>query len=258
MISLSFLFDNFIPMTLLLISFFAWVLTILAPCVLPLLPIILSGSIENPDDKKWPFVIIASLALSMIVFSIFLKATTFFISVPQSFWAMFSGWLIVWLWIITVFPDLWKKLSSKLWLDKKSNEAFSTSTQASGNKKNILMWLSLGPVFTSCSPTYALILAIILPASFLVWIINLVAYALWLSFVLILIAFFGQKIVSKLKIFADPKSKFKKILWIIFILVWLAIFTGFDKQVEIFMIEKWYFIDTTSFENSLLEKHSEY
>lgn len=240
-------------MLLLIISFFAWVLTILAPCVLPLLPIILAWSVEE-NNKKWPYIIIASLAISMIVFSILLKATTFFIWVPQSFWAMFSGGLIFWLWIITIFPDLWKKMSSKIWLDKKSSEAFSSSTIVKWNKKNILMWLSLWPVFTSCSPTYALILAIILPASFFVWLLNLVSYAFWLSFVLLLIAIFWQKIVSKLKIVANPKSKFKKILWIIFLLVWVFIFTGFDKKFESFLIEKWYFIDTSSFENDILKK----
>lgn len=80
-------------MLLLIISFFAWVLTILAPCALPLLPIILAWSVEE-NNKKWPYIIIVSLAISMIVFSILLKATTFFIWVPQSFWAMFSGGLI--------------------------------------------------------------------------------------------------------------------------------------------------------------------
>lgn len=239
-------------MILIILSFFSWVLTVLAPCVLPLLPIILAWSLEE-NNKKWPYIIIASLAVSMVLFSILLKATTIFIWVSQSFWAMFSGGLIVSLWIITIFPDLWKKVSYKLWFDKKSNETFSSSTTLSWNKKNILMWFSLWPVFTSCSPTYAIILAIILPASFLVWLLNLVAYALWLSTILLLIAIFWQKLVSKLKIVADPKSKFKKVLWIIFLIVWLAIFTWFDKKVETKLIEKW-FVWLGAFEEKLLEK----
>lgn len=239
-------------MILLIISFFAWVLTILAPCVLPLLPIILAGSLED-NNKKWPYIIIASLAISMILFSILLKTTTLFITVSPRFWAMFSGWLIIWLWIITLFPDLWSKISTKLGFENKSSEALQKSTQTQWYKKNILTGFALWPVFTSCSPTYALILAIILPAWFAFGLINLIMYALWLSVMLLLIAIFWQRIVSKLKIVANPKWYFKKILAIIFIIIWLAIFTGTDKKIETYLISNGYFIDLNEFENGLIK-----
>ncbi|MDP2090449.1 MAG: cytochrome c biogenesis protein CcdA [Candidatus Gracilibacteria bacterium] len=239
-------------MILLIISFIAGVLTILAPCVLPLLPIILAGSIDD-NSKKGPYIIIASLAISMILFSILLKATTFFITLPQSFWSMFSGGLIIGLGIITLFPDLWKNITYKLGIENKTNEVFSKSTQSKGYKKSILMGFSLGPVFTSCSPTYALILAIILPAGFLFGLLNLVMYALGLSTMLLLIALFGQSIVSKMKIVANPKGYFKKILAIIFIIVGIAIFTGYDKKIESFLIGNGYFIDLSNFEESLID-----
>lgn len=240
-------------MLLLIVSFIAGALTILAPCVLPLLPIILAWSLEE-NNKKWPYIIIASLAISMILFSIILKSSTLFIKVPQSFWSMFSGWLIIWLWIVTLFPDLWKKASLKLWLDSKSNNALYKSSQSTWYRKSILIWFSLWPVFTSCSPTYALILAIILPAWFLFGLLNLFMYALWLSSMLLLIVLFWQSIVSKLKILANPKSNFKKILALVFIIVWLFIFTWYDKKIESFLIWNWYFFDLSNFENWLIEK----
>ena len=39
-------------MTLLLISFIAGVLTILAPCILPLLPVIVGGSLDGGETSK--------------------------------------------------------------------------------------------------------------------------------------------------------------------------------------------------------------
>ncbi len=238
---------------ILFVSFFAWILTILAPCILPLLPIILAWSLEN-NSKKWPFVIILSLAFSIVFFSIFLKATTLFISIPNSFWAMFSGWIIIWLWIITIFPNLWKNISMKFWFDSKSNQLLNNSTHYNWFKKDILIWFSLWPVFSSCSPTYALILAIILPASFLFWIINLIFYALGLSLMLIIISIFWQKAVIKLKILANPKSNFKKVLWIIFLIVGITIFTWYDKKIEWYLIENWYYIDISEFEWNILNK----
>ena len=239
-------------MILLIISFLAWILTILAPCVLPLLPIILAWSLDD-NNKKWPYVIIASLAISMILFSILLKASTLFITVPQSFWSMFSGGLIIWLWIITLFPNIWQTLSIKLGFEGKSTKALHISTQKQWYKKNILTWFALWPVFTSCSPTYALILAIILPAWFGYGLINLIMYALWLSVMLLLIAIFWQKIVKKLKIVANPKWYFKKVLAIIFIIIWLSIFTWVDKKVETYLIWSGYFIDLSEFENGLIK-----
>ena len=69
---------------LLLVSFVAGVLTIAAPCVLPLLPVIVGGSIVRTDSdaavatRQWfrPVVIAVGLVVSIIVFTLALKATT--------------------------------------------------------------------------------------------------------------------------------------------------------------------------------------
>ncbi len=69
-------------MFLLIVSFLAGVLTIAAPCILPLLPVIIGGSLIDSDKDKperaWlrPVVITASLAVSVIVFTLLIKATT--------------------------------------------------------------------------------------------------------------------------------------------------------------------------------------
>jgi cytochrome c biogenesis protein CcdA len=83
-------------MTLFIVTFLAGVLTILAPCVLPVLPVILAGSFS---EKKWwyPFVIILSLALSIVVFTVLLKASTLFINIPFIFWKYLSGGLLFFL-----------------------------------------------------------------------------------------------------------------------------------------------------------------
>lgn len=58
-------------MELLLLSFVAGVVTVLAPCVLPLLPIIIGSGVS--ENRLRPVVIIASFALSVIGITLLLK-----------------------------------------------------------------------------------------------------------------------------------------------------------------------------------------
>jgi cytochrome c-type biogenesis protein len=239
-------------MSLIFISFLAWVLTILAPCVLPILPVILAWSTTD-NNKKTPILIIISLGVSIIFFSILLKWTAIFIDIPAYFWSYLSWIILIFLWIITLFPNLWRIISYKSKIEEKSNELLLNSNNKSWILKNIFIWFSLWPVFSSCSPTYALILAIILPQSLLFWFINLLSYVLWLSLFLFLIAIFWQKIISKIKIFSNPNWYFKKFLWLIFLLIWLSIFTWFDKYIETQIINNSGF-DITQTEGNILNK----
>lgn len=240
-------------MALLIVSFLSWVLTILAPCVLPLLPVILGASVEDSRDKYKPYIIIAALSVSIIVFSLLLKASTILIWVDPIVWKLFSGIILIVFGIITIFPNLWKTLSTKAWFAWKSNEALWKSAQKKWVFWSIMVWMSLWPVFASCSPTYAVILAVILPASIAVWMINLIAYVLWLAVVLLLIAKLWQRFISKAKWASNPNGIFKKILWILFLVVWIAIIWGYDKDIEAAVINSGYF-DVTAVEQQILDK----
>lgn len=138
-------------------------------------------------------------------------------------------------------------------LDQKTNSKFNESLNSNSKLKNYFIWASLWPVFSSCSPTYWLILAVILPNNFAVWSLYLISYILWLAFVLLLISLFWQKMIQKLRFISNPNGNFKKFLWVIFLIIWLFIFTGLDKKFEAKIIENWYF-DTIDFENNLIKK----
>ena len=114
----------------------------------------------------------------------------------------------------------------------------------SGDKKglwgSVLLGASLGPVFTTCSPTFAIILAIILPINFALGLVNLVAYTLGLFLVLIFIGYGGRKITNYFKFAVNPYGWFKRSLGVILILVGLGIFGGLDKVIESKILETGY------------------
>lgn len=115
------------------------------------------------------------------------------------------------------------------------------------------MGFALGPVFSSCSPTYALILAIILPAGFVFGFLALISYTFWLALILFAIAIFGQKLIKNLKWASNPNGWFKKILGVVFVLVGLAIITWFDKKIETKILDAG-FLNTTNFEQGIVDR----
>lgn len=226
-------------MSLLLVSFLAGILTILAPCVLTLLPIILGGALETRSHLR-PLIIIASLAISVILFSLLLKGSTILLGVPDQFWKSISGSIVLIFGITMLFPDFWERIVLKLRLYKSEN-LIQKSQNKHGNSGLILLGASLGPVFTTCSPTYSLILAVILPSSFFNGFINLVSYSIGLALILLAIAFSGQSLVKKLRFAANPQGWFKRSLGLILILTGISIISGFDKKIETKIIESGYF-----------------
>src|SRR5665213_2903121 len=98
-------------MLLFFISLAAGVLTVLAPCVLPLLPVIIGGSLSgDTKQKSRPYIVAAALAGSIIAFTLILKLSTALIGLSPSVLTAASGGLIIALGLVSVFPDLWEQL----------------------------------------------------------------------------------------------------------------------------------------------------
>lgn len=237
-------------MTLLLLSFFAGVLTVLAPCILPLLPVII-GSGAGARSKATPYIVIASLSASILLFTFILKVSTAFIAIPQSFWAYFSGGILIIIGLIFAFPKIWESLPFISKLSIGSNALIGSGYTKKSLWGDVVIGAALGPVFSSCSPTYFLILASVLPASFLLGTVYLVAYIVGLAFVLLLISLLGQRFTTQIAWAADPYGWFKRTLGVLFLLVGLSIATGFDKTVETKILDSGF--NTIHFENKLLE-----
>jgi len=238
-------------MEYLLISFLAGILTVLAPCVFTLLPVILGGSLTGQSWKK-PLVIIGSLSVSIFVFSLALKASTLLIDIPAEFWRYVSGGILIVFGMLTIFPEIWGWINVKLKLSDQSDKLLHKGAAKSSLVGDILVGAALGPVFSSCSPTYAVIIATILPQDPIVGVINLIAYTLGLALILALISIFGQRLIKRAKWAVNPDGIFKKVLGIVFLVVGLAIFIGLDKRFETFLLDQGLFV-ATPIELGLLE-----
>ncbi len=239
-------------MTLLLVSFIAGVLTVLAPCILPLLPVVVGSSV-GARSKATPYIVIGSLAVSILVFTYLLKATTAFIAIPPYVWSYVSGGILVGFGLILLFPALWEQLRFVSKGSREANKLMGTGFQKKSAWGDALVGAALGPVFSTCSPTYFVILATVLPASFWVGTGYLLVYLAGLVMVLVFIAILGQKFTDKLQVAATGGSTFKKIIGGLFIVVGVFIITGLDKKLETWVLDTGYF-DITQFESRLLDQ----
>ena len=243
-------------MELIFTSFIAGVLTVLSPCVLPLLPIIIGGSIKDHGNKWRPYIITLSLAISIIIFTLVLKTSALLINFPPELLQYFSGGIVIFLGLITLFPKTWDAISVKLHLGSASEGMLAKSNKDKGILGSIFTGAALGPVFSSCSPTYAIIIATVLPASFGDGLIDLIAYAIGLSLLMLLISIFGQKIIAKVKFAANPNGIFRKVLAVIFILVGFFIILGLDKTIQTYFANHNLF-DATKLEAKIFNSNTQ-
>lgn len=242
-------------MTFLLLSFVAGILTVLAPCILPLLPVVI-GSSASGRSRYTPYIVVGSLALSIIIFTFLLKVSTAFITVPPSVWSYISGGIILGFGLILLFPGIWERLPGVQKLAVDSNQLLGSGYQKKSVWGDIVIGAALGPVFSTCSPTYFVILASVLPASFLLGSLYLLAYVVGLSITLLGIGLLGDRLTAKMSKLSDSRGYFKRGLGLLFILVGVFVLSRYDKVLQTKILSTG-FLDITKVEQTLLEKYDD-
>lgn len=238
-------------MPLIILSFVAGILTVLAPCVLPLLPVIIGSSVSD-EDKYKPYLVIAGLVGSITLFTVLLKAGTLLIGVDPLVWKIISGSIVILFGINYLFPQLWDTINVYLGLSKNSDNLLNQAEKKRGVIGSLLIGGALGPVFASCSPTYALIIATILPVNLVEGLIYILVYNIGLALIMLLVILLGRQFIQKVKIFSNPNGIFKKTIGVIFILVGLSVIFGWDKALETYLLTSGIF-DITVIEQQLLD-----
>lgn len=254
-------------MLALLGALIAGMLTTLAPCVLPMLPVIVGGSVagvggvgsttagssgtagsggNTPGDTlvraerraalRRALVIIGSLGVSIIVFTLLLKASATLIGIPPEVWQWVSGALLISLGLVALFPDAWDAISARLGLQARSTKRLANARQRKGVTGEVLTGVALGPVFSSCSPLYGYVIVTVLPADPLYGLLLLLAYVIGLCGTLLAIAVLGQRLLRNAAWIADPHSPIRRGLGVVFIAVGLLVATGLDRDIQTWLI----------------------
>jgi len=217
------------------IALFAGMMTVLAPCVFALLPIILNGSLGQ--NKFRPLIIGGSLVTSIFVFSLLIKGSFNLVNIPEQSLRIASGILISVIGLMMIFPNAWEWVGVKLKFYKSEELLGQNAIRKEGLVKDVLSGVALGPVFSSCSPTYGLLISSVLPKNFWEGSFYLLVYCIGLLIPLLAIGYGGRKVSDKLKFAVNPNGWFKRVFGLVTLLIGIAFLTGFDRTIEVYLLD---------------------
>ncbi|MFW5720013.1 MAG: cytochrome c biogenesis CcdA family protein [Candidatus Dojkabacteria bacterium] len=236
----------------LILAFFAGVLTVLAPCVLPILPIILGSSTSSKSLRR-PLTIIGGLAVSIFILSIVLLSFGQLADLRTDILTRIAGVFLAVYGLFLVFPSLWDSISIKLNLQKSSDEKLQTASAKQGFWGDFLVGVSLGPVFNSCSPVYFILIVPLLQQSLLEGIWFLFFYITGLSLMLLLVALFGYSLTKRLKWAVNPRGVFRRGVGVLMIIIGIMIIFSLEKQLEAYLLENTeFYLNLIDFEQELI------
>ncbi|MBI4231788.1 sulfite exporter TauE/SafE family protein [Candidatus Peregrinibacteria bacterium] len=220
---------------------------------MPLLPVLIGGSSGTKNPWR-PLIIVSSLAVSMVGFTLLLRTGASQID-TEIVLRYISGGIITLMGFFMLWPSLWEKLSFKLKFHK-SEELVGKTGKKEGIFGAIILGVSLGPVFSTCSPTYGLILATVLPQSYTNALINLTFFAIGVMIPLLIIGYGGRKIAQKFKGASNPQGWFKRGLGILLIIAGIIFISGYYKKIESYLLEHGFFVESAvELETELTQKY---
>jgi cytochrome c biogenesis protein CcdA len=235
-----------------LYAFLAGIVTILSPCILPLLPILLAGS--TGDGKLRPWGIVLGFLVSFSFFTMTLSAIVVFFQVPGDILRWIAGAFIIAFGLIMVIPALKEKFL--IW----ASRFMPASTQNNPTQRQKGFWpgfflgITLGLVWTPCAGPIMASVVTFAATQTLLWesaVLTLV-YSLGTSIPMLLILLGGKAVIDKLDFLKRNSQKVQQIFGVLMLLTGVAVFAGWDRTVQTAILDAFpgYEQGLTSFEEN--------
>lgn len=233
-------------------AFLAGFVTILAPCIWPLLPIVLSSAAAGKTHAR-PLGITLGIMFSFTFFTLSISLLVSLFHLDPNIIRLFAVAVLVFLGLSMIIPALSRL--TELWVSRLAGK-FGQRGQSQGSDfgSGFITGLSLGVVWTPCSgPILASIatLAATGQVSFQVVLVTL-AYVTGVGIPLFLFAYGGQRIVGKTRFMSAYTGRIQQVFGVLMLLTALAIYTNYDKVLQLKLLDAFpsYSSALTSFEKN--------
>lgn len=238
-------------------AFLSGLVTILAPCIWPILPIVLSSSVAGGGGKRRPLGITLGVMLSFTLFTLAVSAIVGIFGLDPNLLRLIAVFVIGFLGITMVIPPLSSKF--ELLVSKFSN-IFSQNKSKSGSGflPGFITGLSLGIVWSPCAgPILASIAALAATGkvSFEVVLVTL-AYVWGVGVPLFAFSYGGQKFILRTKGISKYTGRIQQVFGVIMIITAILIYTNKDKELQLALVDRFPVLNSVlnGFENSGIVK----
>ncbi len=235
-------------MTLLaLFAFLAGIVTILSPCILPVLPIVLSGSVGG---KRKPLGVVTGFIASFSAFTLLLSALVQTLSIPADALRVVAVIIIITFGLTLAVPRLHTFLEGILSRVVKTGKTQNRNGFAGG----ILTGMSLGLVWTPCvGPIMASVITLAVSQQIDGGAVLIIAsYSLGTSIPMFALMVGGRKLLSRFPRLTSRTAGIQRVFGIIMIAAALMIAVGADRRFQTAVLDLFpqYGAGLTAFESS--------
>ncbi len=232
-------------LVLLAFAFVSGVITILSPCILPVLPIVLSGSIGG--GKARPFGVLAGFVVSFTVFTLTLAAIVRALGIPADALRVVAVVLIALFGIVMLVPRLrngFELLTSRIASRGGSGSGAPVARAGAGGAagaarfagfwSGLVVGLSLGLVWTPCvGPIMASVISLALTQQ-----VNggsvfiTLAYTLGTSIPMFAVMLGGRALLTRVPALTRNTANIQKGFGVLMIVMAVAIGLGWDRRFQ--------------------------
>lgn len=220
---------------LILFAFLGGIITILSPCILPILPIVLSGTVTG--GKRRPLGVVTGFIGSFTFFTLFLTAIVRATGLSADSLRVAAVVIIAFFGLSLLIPSL--QLLMEKWLSRLTKLA-PTQNQNDGFVSGILVGTSLGLVWTPCvGPILASIITLAATSTVgLNAVIITLAYAVGTAIPLLAITAGGRTLLTSHPWLINNTTRIQKGFGVLMLLTALAIFNSWDRQFQTYILDK--------------------
>lgn len=218
-------------------SFLAGVVTVLSPCILPLLPLLLAGSAG--DGRARPWGVVTGFVLSFTLFTLSLSAlvSAFRISPDVLRWA--AAVLIALFGLAMVLPVL--KNAFLIWASRVLPQPKSgvAGRSAEGFMPGLGLGFTLGLVWTPCAGPIMASVITLAATQRVNWQSGLItlAYSAGTALPMILFLLGGRTILQRLGALKKNSAGIQRAFGLLMLLTALSIFAGWDRVIQTSLLE---------------------
>lgn len=235
-------------MILYLFTFLAGIATVLSPCVLPVLPAILSAGLGR--GRYRPLGIIIGLMVSFAFFTLTLTFFVHLLGISANLLRYLAMAVIALFGLVMLFPALGDRFAlATSSIGTLGAHVQSRVSQQTGFKSGLLLGAALGLVWTPCAgPILAVVTTLVATQNITSEIILLtLAYSLGSGIPLLLIAYGGNKALTAIPFLARHSEEIKRFFGALMILTAVGLLFHFEVYLQQIAVK---YIPTLQIENN--------